>query len=150
MAVTSVSSSAGGLQNVDPAKLSAIKQRREDFQALTKALGANDLPGAQKAFASFQQDMQTSQQGRAGQQSGPSNMKEAIDALGKALSAGDLPGAQKALETLKQDFKNMAQNKAGQAHSHHRHTGSGQFSSTAYANTATSSATLATTINTTA
>ena len=58
MAVTSVSSTAGSLQNIDPGKLSALKQRREDFQALTKALGANDLPGAQKAFASLQQDMQ--------------------------------------------------------------------------------------------
>jgi len=150
MAVTSVSSTAGGLQNIDPGKLSALKQRREDFQALTKALGANDLAGAQKAFASLQQDMQAIQKNRAGPQSGPSGMQDAIDALGKALSAGDLSGAQQALATLKHDFQNMTQNKAGPVHGHHRHTDSAQFSSSAYAKTATSSTTLATTINTTA
>jgi hypothetical protein len=148
MSVSSVPSAAGGLQNADPGKLSAIKQRREDFQSLAQALGSGDLAGAQKAFASFQKDMQTIPPGRAGQQGGPSNMKDAIDALGKALSAGDLSGAQKALATLKQDFQNMTQNKTGQAHG--RHADSAQFNRTPYANTATSSATLATTINTTA
>lgn len=144
MAVTSVSSTAGSLQNIDPGKLSALKQRREDFQALTKALGANDLPGAQKAFASLQQDMQAIQQNRPGQQSGPSNMKDVIDALGKALSAGDLSGAQKALATLKQNFQNL-----GQAYDHHRHTDSARPVRNPYANTTTSSAS-PTTINTTA
>ncbi len=135
MAVTSVSSSAGGLQNIDPGKLSAIKQRREDFQTLAKALGAGNLAGAQKAFASLQQDMQAIQPNRPGQQSGPSNMKDAIDALGKALSAGDLSGAQKALASLKQDFQNP-----GQAHGHHRHNDSARPVRNPYANAATSSA----------
>jgi hypothetical protein len=155
MSVTSVSSTAGGLQNIDSNQFSAFKQRRQDFQALAQALGSGDLTGAQKAFAAFQQDMQTIRQSRAGQQSqtgqqsSQTSVKDAIDALGKALSAGDLSGAQKALDTLKQDFQSMAQSKA-HGHHHHRHTDSAQSASGANAPTATGSAAPTTGINTTA
>ncbi|MBZ0090671.1 MAG: hypothetical protein K8F27_00395 [Sulfuricellaceae bacterium] len=38
-------------------------QRAKDFAALSSALGSGDLQGAQQAFATLQQDIQTSRQG---------------------------------------------------------------------------------------
>ncbi|MHB9119606.1 MAG: hypothetical protein ACYC2R_15245 [Burkholderiales bacterium] len=38
-------------------------QRSKDFAALSSALGSGDLQGAQQAFATLQQDIQTSRQG---------------------------------------------------------------------------------------
>ena len=93
------------------AEISAqFKQRRLDFQALSKALKSNDLAGAQKAFAALQQDAPTNAN---------NPLSSDIASLGSALQSGDLAGAQKAYATLQQD----AQKLHGQHHHHHHGQG---------------------------
>ena len=88
-AVSSISSvnSSSAIQSTRP---SAFKQRNQDFQALSQALGSNDLAGAQSAFAALQKDLAAIGQSRSGSQGGqtsqssPSSIATALQALGQA------------------------------------------------------------------
>jgi ribosomal protein S20 len=98
---------------------SEFKQRGQDFKVLDSALQAGDLSGAQKAFASLQQDMQNiqgsrSQQGQNQQQNSP--FANDMKALSDALGSGDMSAAQKAFATLKQDMQAARQAHGGQHH----------------------------------
>lgn len=53
----------GNAQNGQGGAQGAASQRQQDFSALASALSSGDLQGAQKAFATLQQDMQALRQG---------------------------------------------------------------------------------------
>jgi hypothetical protein len=109
-------------------------QGGKDPEALANALNSGDLSGAQQAFASLQQDLQST--GRTGRHhdhhqgegdgviqssQGGSNAEQAsqisqgardFEALQSALASGDLAGAQQACASLQQDLQSTTQ--AGQ------------------------------------
>ena len=137
-AVSSCSSSStvSPLQNI-------MQQGRSDFSALATALGSGDLAGAQKAFASLQQDLQGMQPAGASNAAGStaaSTSPFASDyaALGKALQSNDLAGAQKAFSSLMQSMQGARRGH----HHHHRAAPTGTdatAANTSTANTSTSS-----------
>ena len=106
MSVSEISSNGSGYES--NMTVQTHKQQRQDFGALSKALGSGDLAGAQKAFAALQQDMQKMQQTKgAGSQAGQNSaVKTDMDALASALNSGDVSGAQKAFAAVQQDMKN--------------------------------------------
>lgn len=94
-----------------------FEQRKEAFDALGNALSSGDLAGAQQAFASIQQGMQSMGKTLPSQAVQPTAQTNGIgadlDALSKSLGSGDLSGAQSAFATLQQDMQTM--------HSHRGH-----------------------------
>ena len=99
MAVNSISVTNASVQSTQPGQASAIKQRRQDFEALTQALNSGDLSGAKSAFAAIQQDFKTVTQAQEGQQIGSNTQNKfqnAFQALGQALNSSDLKAAQTA------------------------------------------------------
>lgn len=125
-------SSLGNTQQTD--WRDKMQQRKQDFDALSKALNSGDLAGAQKAFAAVQQDMQANKSGQAATDPNrpASPLSSDMDALSKALSSGDLAGAQKAFSTLQQDMQQARQ--AGRGHHHHHSQGTQGQSATTAAN----------------
>jgi|SRR5208337_882366 len=85
----------------------AFTQVQNDFKQLGQALQSGDLAGAQSAFATLQQDMQSIGQSQSGQQ------QSNLSALANALQSGDLEAAQKAFAAL-------------QPKHHHHHSGRAQ------------------------
>jgi hypothetical protein len=81
----------------DSARLELRCRRQQTFAALVSALNSGDLPGAQRAFASFS-EIQSSGQGRFANPNGP--FAQAVSQIGQALRSGDLSGAQQALSSL--------------------------------------------------
>jgi len=157
MSISSVSNST----NLQSSQMSdAFKQRKQDFAALASALQSGDLAGAQKAFATLQQDKLAIGQAQGGQgnnssavsqssQGGATSMQDLMNQLKQALSSGDLQGAQQAFASLQQNMQ------ANRGHGHHHHHGGGsQPSSSSTASvgnvTATSSTAQAGGISTTA
>jgi hypothetical protein len=143
MSVSPVSSTGSAYSSATQStQVSAFKQRKQDFEALSQALSAGDLAGAQSAFSALQQDLANIGQGQAtppaGQtsQTGQGSFSSALQALGQALSSGDLSGAQSAFAQLQQDIQKVAQ-----GHHHHHHP---QGGSTASGSSATSSTTTGT------
>jgi hypothetical protein len=111
--------SASGISSdvaINPSVQSVWQQRMQDFQSLNDALASGNLPGAQSAFATFQQHLQSFAMAA---QSGPpfaGNAAAATDyqSLQTSLQSGDLSGAQQAFASLKQDMHT-----GGAAHRHH-------------------------------
>jgi ribosomal protein S20 len=140
---TTRASQAGSSSEQD----SQISQGSKDLADLQSALTSGDVAGAQKAFASLQQDLQNT--AKAGQDhlqqsttdnsttqgagattttSPNSHISQGLkdfQTLQTALSTGDLAGAQQAFASLQQDLQNM-----GRARHHHHHHGAGSVSST--------------------
>ncbi|MGA2227494.1 MAG: hypothetical protein ABSH41_23910 [Syntrophobacteraceae bacterium] len=82
-----------------------------DLNTLATALQSGDLAGAQKAFATLQQDMQNTGQTQSAQQtSQTSQQNNDFNTLAKALQSGDLTGAQQAFTSLMQDAQTAAAN----------------------------------------
>jgi hypothetical protein len=105
MAVNSISVTNASVQSTQPGQASAIKQRRQDFEALTQALNSGDLSGAKTAFAAIQQNFKTVTQAQEGQQIGSNTQNKfqsAFQALGQALNSSDLKSAQTAFANLQQ------------------------------------------------
>jgi hypothetical protein len=130
MSISSISSDPTVYQNYAS---SPFQQVKKDFAALKTSLTSGDLKGAQAAFATLQQDMQTVSQAQGGQQTaGTSPLDNDLTAIGKALDSNDLSGAQAAFKTLTQDMQKMRQTQGGQQvqkthhHHHHHHSGSAQ------------------------
>lgn len=101
---------SGGTQGTggDSGGSSTIKN---DFNTLATALQSGDLTGAQKAFATLQQDMQNTGQTQSAQQtSQTSQQNNDFNTLAKALQSGDLTGAQQAFTSLMQDAQTAAAN----------------------------------------
>jgi hypothetical protein len=90
------------------------QQVMNDFSQVGQSLQSGDLAGAQKAFATLQEDMQNVGQSQSGQSS---QQQSALEQLGQALQSGDLAGAQQAFAALKT------------SHHHHHHSGGAQGTS---------------------
>jgi len=135
MSVTSIGSNLYS-QNLQSNLSDAFKQRKQDFTSLANALNSGNLQGAQQAFASLQQDMQTIRQGResghadqggdhrgggrSNVQGASSQRQQDFTALANALKSGNLQSAQQAFATLQQDMQAIRQD-----HRHH-HGGNAQ------------------------
>ena len=79
---------------------------RQDLQAVSKALQAGDLQGAQQAFETFKSDYKaTHHVNGQGHYRVPQQVREDLSAVSQALQAGDLAGAQQAFATFKSDMK---------------------------------------------
>jgi len=112
---------------------SPFQQVRKDFASLKSSLNSGDLGGAQKAFATLTQDLQSVTQAQTGQQAGTnSTLDDDLSAIGTALQKGDITGAQNAFQTLQKDMQQMRQAQGGQKthgahhHRHHHHGGSAE------------------------
>jgi hypothetical protein len=141
MSVSSISSSANVYQN-------QFQQIKKDFSTLQTDLSAGSLGGAQQAYASLMQDLQSAQQTEGGQQAaGSSQISNDLAAVGSALQSGNVSSAQSAFATLTQDLQNALQAQASlqtQAtqgtqqtyghHHHHHHGGSSQTTSASISN----------------
>ncbi len=128
--------------------LSVTQQVRQDYAQLSSSLQSGDLTGAQSAFASLQQALQS--QGTIAEAtpvggppipSTPTNSSDSIttdfNALGSALSSGNLTQAQSAFSQLQKDIQTtqqaaglQLQNPPGlgaimPGHHHHHHGGGG-------------------------
>jgi ribosomal protein S20 len=161
MSISSVSNGASPYtQGLQPSQISdALKQRKQDFTALSNALQSGDIAGAQKAFSAMQQDTQTIRQFRSGQggdrdgdndgskavqagqsgQNSKTSMQDLMKSLKQALSSGDLQGAQQAFATLQQNMQ------ANQGHRHHHHGGGAQPAASSAVSSAASTSTISTT-----
>jgi len=138
--------------------LSITQQVQQDYAQLNSSLQSGDLSGAQSAFASLQQALQS--QGAQGTatpanqsptNSGADTITNDFNALGSALSSGNLTQAQGAFSTLQNDIQ-TAQQAAGSAgqsltqgltqmvkgHHHHHHHGGGGSSTESSTSTADS------------
>ena len=102
MSVSSISSSANVYQN-------QFQQIKKDFSTLQTDLSAGSLGGAQQAYASLMQDLQSAQQTEGGQQAaGSSQISNDLAAVGSALQSGNVSSAQSAFATLLQDLGNSS------------------------------------------
>jgi hypothetical protein len=100
----------------------ALQKRSTDFSTLSSALGSNNLPGAQSAFATLQQDAQqvpvTPSSAQTPQQaSAVQKVKSDAQTLATALSTSNLGAAKSAFASLKQDSANAP---IGHHHFHFR------------------------------
>jgi hypothetical protein len=99
----------------------ALQQRNGDVDALGATLGSNDLPGAQRAFASLLADRQKLQGLRSSQGVPSTTTKPVVDdlqSLQNALKAGDLSSAKSDFAKLLTDIQQAQQHR-------HRHVGHG-------------------------
>ncbi len=110
MSVTSISPNSPYLSS-----LQSITQPKQDFFSLANALNTGDLAGAQKAFATLQQDLQIRTQSPLTQVPLGGTIGQDFQALQKALDSGDVSEAKTVFHTLMQDLQ--------QARGHHRHHG---------------------------
>ncbi len=135
MSISGISSDPTVSQNY----VSPFQQIRKDFAALKTSLTSGDLTGAQQAFATLQQDMQSIGLAGSSQQTATTTATQAsspldtdLNALGAALKNGDTSGAQQAFATLQKDMQQMRRSQGGQQtqkahhHHHHHHGGSTQ------------------------
>jgi hypothetical protein len=113
---------------------SSIQQQSQNFKALTGALQSGDLAGAQGAYATLQQQIQSASQSTGGTSlfNGSSSIGKDFKAIGSALQSGDVSGAQSALASFKQDIK------AARHHRHSHGTAGNQASSPATSSSGTS------------
>lgn len=88
---------------------------RKDLEAVKQALSAGDLPGAQKSFATFMQEVQ-SERSQGGQQHVPFEVKQDLKAVKQALDSGDLGAAQQAFQSMLQDIQSHVQTRRMHQH----------------------------------
>ena len=113
MGVSGISATADARQG---SLLGAIQQRNGDLDALRSSLGANDLTGAQTAFAALLNDRQQIQGLRQSQGITTTTRKPVVDDLNtlqSALKSGDLSSAKADLAKLLTDLQQA------QKHRHH-------------------------------
>ena len=99
-----------------------MDKRTQDFNALQATLQTGNIAGAQGAFASFLQDVQT-----VASASGPNSLfapgsaaNKDLATLGGALRASDLSTARTAFASLQMDLHNAAPHTAISANHVHR------------------------------
>ncbi|MGP0071704.1 MAG: hypothetical protein ACLPWF_07190 [Bryobacteraceae bacterium] len=105
--------------------LSVAQQVQQDYAQLASSLQAGDLSGAQSAFASLQQALQSqgasstqsSTQSSTNSSSGSDSIANDFNAIGKALSSGNLSQAQSAFSQLQTDIRSVQQAAASQTQS---------------------------------
>lgn len=105
MSITAVNSNT----NASIAQLSSLRQQRhQDFQAVAQSLQSGDLAGAQRAFATFQQDIRNSGQGM--------NNLNALPMSGQnlpALQRGSVGSSNQAFAALMQQMQSMQGSPSG-------------------------------------
>jgi hypothetical protein len=157
MSISSVSSASSLYQQTT--QTSPLKQAQTDFAALSQALAAGNLNGAQQAYAAFQQDMQGIQssqgtvQSPAAAGSTQNSIQGDLSAVGSALKSGNLTAAQNAFANLQQGLQSAQQGQASHGHHHHHHGGGAQSALTALTSSSagtTASGNTSSIINTTA
>jgi hypothetical protein len=123
MAISGVCSNTNAYQSTVQ---STYKQRKEDWQNLASALQADDVTGAQNAYAALQK-LQPGRSSASGSQGHPATnpIRADFTALGQALQSGDLSSAQSAFATLQKDVQSLQQGQGdpqvrGHHHPHHR------------------------------
>lgn len=109
---------------------SEMKQRRDTFSALEKAISSGDLDSAKTAFATMKSDMEKMQAirqqitGNTNSSNSSSNssssssddpMSKAMEALSTALESGDTSSVQDAFSSLKETMKAGRKRHAGHA-----------------------------------
>lgn len=108
---------------------SEMKQRRDTFSALEKAISSGDLDSAKTAFATMKSDMEkmqairqqitgnTSSSNSSSSSSSSSDdpMSKAMEALSTALESGDTSSVQDAFSSLKETMKAGRKRHAGHA-----------------------------------
>ena len=136
---------------------SEIKENSQDFKGLKNALNSNDLAGANQAFTTLQQNIQTASQAAGGKSPFSSSpIGQDFQALGDALKTGNLSAAKEAFGAFKQDIKTAgraarAQNfPAADSANNSDASGSEQSSATIVTSSTTSAATVGGILNTTA
>jgi hypothetical protein len=95
-----ISSNAGASE----AGAAAWQQRQQSFQALSQALGSNNLDAAKAAYTSLTGN---------GSNSATSNPNSPFAQLGKALQDGDLSGAQQAFASIRSAHHRSANSSSG-------------------------------------
>lgn len=105
---------------------SEMKQRRDTFSALEKAISSGDLDSAKTAFATMKSDMEKMQAIRqqitgntnssnSSSSSSDDPMSKAMEALSTALESGDTSSVQDAFSSLKETMKAGRKRHAGHA-----------------------------------
>lgn len=106
---------------------SEMKQRRDTFSALEKAISSGDLDSAKTAFATMKSDMEkmqairqqitgnTSSSNSSSSSSSDDPMSKAMEALSTALESGDTSSVQDAFSSLKETMKAGRKRHAGHA-----------------------------------
>jgi hypothetical protein len=124
MSVSGVSgsSSTSGLYQPVSQSSSSQKDVRDSFKQMADAIQSGDINGAQNAFASLAQLLNTDQDSdqsptnsatnsQSSTNSDASDFTALLGQIGDSLQSGDLSGAQQTLQTLQQTARG----------SHHRH-----------------------------
>ena len=85
----------------------AIQQQSQNFQDLRTSLQTDNLSGAQGAFTTLQQQIQTASQSIGGKSlfDTSSPIGSDFQAIGSSLSTGDINGAQAAFASFVQDLR---------------------------------------------
>lgn len=133
--MSSISSVASATHLNPAANPGGVGQLVQDFKAIGGALQAGDLPNAQSALATFQQELQKASQTSATQPFGK-NLQANTDfqSLTSDLRTGDLAGAQQAFSSLQNDLKSAQSAPAAQpVHPHQPAFATGASSTTAAA-----------------
>lgn len=107
---------------------SEMKQRRDTFSALEKAISSGDLDSAKTAFATMKSDMEkmqairqqitgntSSSNSSSSSSSSDDPMSKAMEALSTALESGDTSSVQDAFSSLKETMKAGRKRHAGHA-----------------------------------
>jgi len=95
---------------------SEIQQNSQNFGGLTTALNANDLSGANQAYAAVQQIIQNASSAAGGKSPFDPNSPIGNDfqTVGTALQAGDLSGAKQAFTAFRTDIMIAGRNARAQ------------------------------------
>ena len=96
--------------NLDPEIVglrNEIRRNSQDFRSLKTALASDNLAGAQTAFLTLQQDIQTGSKAADGKSpfSAGGQVGKDFDAIGDALKSGNLAAAKKAFQEFRQDMR---------------------------------------------
>jgi len=132
MSIPNISSSSDYYQRYSITGSDSLRQQgQQDLKPLADALKLGDLSGAQSAFASLLQLLQTNSSSSANSQTqsaaissafsssnGTSPVTSDLSALGQALQSSDLTGAQNDFSKLMQDIQSIG---GGHHHHHHHH-----------------------------
>ncbi|MGA2332680.1 MAG: hypothetical protein ABSG75_13070 [Syntrophales bacterium] len=132
MSIPNISSSSDYYQRYSINGSDSLRQQgQQDLKSLADALKLGDLSGAQSAFASLLQLLQTNSSSSANSQTqsaaissafsssnGTSPVTSDLSALGQALQSSDLTGAQNDFSKLMQDIQSIG---GGHHHHHHHH-----------------------------
>jgi hypothetical protein len=120
--MSNISSVASATNPYLAANQNGVGQLIQDFKAIGSALQSADLPTAQSALATFQQELQSSSQISATQPFGKNSQANTdFQSLTTDLQSGNLAGAQNAFSSLQNDLKPTQSAQSAHRGHHHQH-----------------------------